>query len=330
MNFSGIIGQQEVINSLKRSLSENRIGHAYIFSGSAGMGKKTIAHIFSGLLLCENPQSGAICGQCTACRLYKNDSNPDYHRINTEESSIGVELIRELQGDVAIKPVYSAHKVYVIEDAVKMTVQAQNCLLKTFEEPPSYVVILLLTDNYEALLETIRSRAQHLHFKKYTREQVIRALIDRTGKSYELIAPAVDYSDGNIGTALELAESGEFSLLRDRVMSFLPGIAKGEVQDILEFSAFMEEQKGNAGLLLNVMLLYYRDLLVMSETGNENMLINSDKKDMIVRNKGARTGHSSRLIVNIEAIEAARRALKKNANYQLVIDQLLFKLREDY
>ncbi len=330
MDFSGIIGQQEVISSLKRLLSENRIGHAYIFSGSAGMGKKTVAHIFAGLLLCEKPQTGAMCGQCSACRLFKNDSNPDYQRINTEEQSIGVELIRELQGDVAIKPVYSAHKVYVIEDAVKMTVQAQNCLLKTFEEPPSYVVILLLTSNYEALLETIRSRAQHLHFSKYSREQVTQALTDRTGKSRDLIAPAVDYSDGNIGAALELAESGEFSRLRNQVMAFLPGIAKGKTQDILDYSAFMEEQKDNAGLLLNVMLLYYRDLLVMSETGNENMLINSDKKDMIVHNNAARTGCSSRLIDNIEAIEAARRALKKNANYQLVIDQLLFKLREDF
>jgi len=329
VDFSGIIGQQKVIGSLKRSLSENRIGHAYIFSGSAGMGKKTIAHIFAGLLLCENPQSGATCGQCHACRLFENGSNPDYHLISTEEPSIGVELIREIQGDVVVKPVYSAHKVYVIEDAAKMTVQAQNCLLKTFEEPPSYVVILLLTSNYEALLETIRSRAQHLPFGKYSREQVTQALIERTGKSYDAIAPAVEYSDGNIGAALELAESGEFSRLRDQVMSYLPGIAKGNPQDILEFTAFMEEQKDNAGLLLNVMLLYYRDLLVMHETGNENMLINSDKKDMILHNNGAGTG-CRRLIDNIEAVEAARMALKKNANYQLVIDQLLFKLREDF
>lgn len=328
MDFSSIIGQREVISSLKRSLSEDRIGHATIFSGSAGMGKKTIAHIYAGLLLCEDPQSGTMCGQCTACRLFENDSNPDYHRINTEDSSIGVDLIREIQGDVAIKPVYSKHKVYVIEDAVKMTDQAQNCLLKTFEEPPHYVVIILLTTNYEALLETIRSRAQHLHFNKYTREQVTQALADRFGNNNDLISLAVDYSDGNIGAALELAESGDFSRLRDRIMTYLPGITKGRTQDIFEFSVFMDEQKGNVGLLLNIMLLYYRDLLVMCETGNENMLINSDKKDMIVNN--ARTGCSSRLIGSIEAIEAARKALKQNANYQLVIDNMLIKLREDY
>ena len=330
MDFSDIIGQQEVISSLKRSLSENRIGHAYIFSGSAGMGKKTIAHIFAGLLLCNDSQSGTMCGQCPACHLFKNDSNPDYHRINTEEQSIGVELIRELQGDVAVKPVYSSHKVYVIEDAVKMTIQAQNCLLKTFEEPPGYVVIILLTSNYEALLETIRSRAQHVHFNRYSKAQVVQALIERTGKNNDIITLAADYADGNIGAALELAESGEFSRLREQVMAFLPGIAKGKTQDILSFSAFMEEQKDNAGLLLDVILLYYRDLLVMSETGNENMLINSDKKDMIVHNNSSQTGCSSRLIDNIEAIVAARRALRRNANYQLVIDQLLFKLREDF
>lgn len=328
MDFSSIIGQQEIISSLKRSLSEDRIGHATIFSGSAGMGKKTIAHIYAGLLLCENPQSWSMCGQCTACRLFDNDSNPDYHRINTEDLSIGVDLIRGIQGDVAIKPVYSKHKVYVIEDAVKMTDQAQNCLLKTFEEPPHYVVIILLTTNYEALLETIRSRAQHLHFKKYSREQVIRALTDRLGNDHDRVKLAADYADGNIGAALELAESGDFSRLRNEIITFLPGVTKGKAQVILECSAFLEEQRDNAGLLLNIMLLYFRDLLVMCETGNENMLINSDKKDMIVNN--ARTGCSCRLIDNIETIEAARRALKQNANYQLVIDNMLIKLREDY
>lgn len=327
MDFSNITGQHEIVGSLKRLLSEDRIGHAYIFSGSAGLGKKTIAHIFGGLLLCENSQTGAMCGKCTACRLFEHGSNPDYHRISTEEASIGVELIREIQGDVAVKPVYSKHKVYIIEDAVKMTVQAQNCLLKTLEEPPHYVVIILLTTNYDSLLETIRSRAQHFHFKKYTREQVTKVLMDRLGQNNNIIKLAADYSDGNIGMALELAESEDFKRMRNQVIELLPGIEKGKTHDILAYSAFMEEQKENAGLILDIMQLYYRDILVICETGNDNMLINSDKRDIIVNN--AQTCCSRRLISNIEAIGAARRALKQNANYQLVVENMLIKLRED-
>ena len=326
MDFNSIIGQNEVKNSLKKSLSEDRVGHAYIFSGPAGMGKKTIAHIFAGLLLCENPQDGAACGRCTPCLLFNNGSNPDYHRINPEEASIGVDLIREIQGDVAIKPMYSKRKVYVIEDSVKMTEQAQNCLLKTFEEPPSYVVVILLTTNYEMLLETIRSRAQRLNFRRYTYEQVCQAVTE-SGGGGSIVELAAGYSDGNIGMALELVGSGEFTLLRSRIFDLLAGVAKGKFDAVLEFTAFMEENKDSTDLILDIMLLYYRDLLVMCETGNEKMLINSDKKDMICNN--ARMYCSRRVIDNTTAVEAARRALKQNANYQLVIDNMLIKLRED-
>ncbi len=340
MDFSGIIGQKQVVGSLKRALAESRIPHAYIFTGPAGIGKKTVAHLFAGLLLCENPQSGATCGVCRGCLLYENGSNPDYRRINTEEASIGVDVIRGIQGDVSIRPMYSGRKVYVIEEAGKMTDQAQNCLLKTFEEPPPYVVVILLAENYEMLLETIRSRAQRLNFTKYSYEQVCQALAEKVGRGSAHVGEhltksttspgslelAAGYSDGNIGLALELAASGEFTLLREKTLEHLAGVAKGRMEDILEFTAFMEENKDSSELLLGTLLLYYRDLLVVCETGNEKMLINSDKKDIIFNN--ARMYRSSRLLDNITAIEATRRALKQNANYQLAIDNMLIKLRE--
>ena len=328
MDFSGIIGQKEVVGSLERALSENRVGHAYIFTGPDGMGKKTIAHLFAGLLLCDDPKDGKTCGKCIPCRLFANGSNPDFHRINTDENSIGVDMIRDVQGDVAIKPMYSKRKVYIVEDAAKMTEQAQNCLLKTFEEPPEYVVIILLTANYEALLETVRSRAQHLHFRKYTHDQVRQALTSIVGRDDEAAGLAIDYADGNIGLALELADSGDFSRLRDQTLSLLPGVEKGITGSILEFTAFIEENRDSVGLLLDIMLLYYRDLLIMCETGNENMLINSDKKDMILNNAKVRTSRG--IAGKIEALEAARRALKQNANMQLVVDNLLISLREDF
>lgn len=327
MDFDGIIGQKEVVNSLKRALSENRVGHAYIFTGPAGMGKKTIAHLFAGLLLCNAPQESKACGKCIPCQLFDNGTNPDYLTINTEETSIGVDMMREIQSSVAIRPMYSKRKVYIVEDASKMTEQAQNCLLKTFEEPPEYVVIILLTANYEALLETVRSRAQHLHFRKYTDEQVRQALAARGVKDDESARLAVGYSDGNIGLALELAGSGDFIRLRDQIFDLLEGISGGRTSSILEFAAFMEENRDRAGLLLDIMLLYYRDLMIMSETGNGKMLINLDKKDMIFNN--ARKSASRSAISKIEALEAARRALKLNANLQLVIDNLLINLQED-
>ncbi len=328
MDFTDIIGQKEVIESLTRSLSEGRIGHAYIFSGPAGIGKRTIARIFAGLLLCDDPQNGSACGRCRPCLMMENDSNPDYHSISADGLSIGVDLVREIQSDAVLKPMYSKRKVYIVEEAAILTEQAQNCLLKTFEEPPGYVVVMLLTTNYEKLLETVRSRAQHLKFRKYTREEVYQALMLRYGSDDGMFELAADYSDGNIGTALDLAESGDFSKLRDQMLELLPGAAQGKTRSVLELSSFMDTYKDNVDMLLDIMLLYYRDLLVMSETGKENLLINSDKKDIILNN--ARKYGNDRLISSIEAIGASRRALKQNASYQLVIDNLLIKLREDH
>lgn len=327
MDFNSIIGQKDVIDALKRSLSKDRVGHAYIFSGPAGIGKKTISHVYAGLLLCEKPHSDSTCGKCTPCILYENGTNPDFNVVNTEENSIGVDMIREIQKDVAIRPMYSRHKVYIIEDAGKMTVQAQNCLLKTFEEPPAYVVVILLADNYDMLLETIKSRAQRLNFKKYAYEQVLQAVVQKYGKDSDSVRLAAEYSDGNIGTALEFAGSGEFAFLRDSVFELVPQVTRGKMKYILEFESLVDENRDSINLILDIMLLYYRDIMVIHETGNENLLINSDKKDIILNN--AKMYQSARIMDSVASIEDVRRLLKQNVNYQLAIDNMLIKLRED-
>jgi len=328
LDFGSLIGQKEVISSLKRALADNRVSHAYIFSGPEGIGKKTVARIFAGLLLCDDPHDGAVCGKCRACRLMENGSNPDLHIINTDDSSIGVDVIRGIQSDAVLRPVYSGRKVYIVEDAAKMTDQAQNCLLKTFEEPPGHVVVILLTTNYEKMLETVRSRAQHLQFRKYTREQVCQALSARLGDDRRgLTDLAADYSDGNIGMALKLAGSDEFAALRDQVLEMLPAAALGNTRAVLDFTTFLDNNKDSIDMVLDIMLLYYRDLLVIKETGNEKKLINSDKKDIILNNvRNFRTG---RIIACIDAIGAVRRALRQNAGYQLAVDNLLMNIQED-
>jgi DNA polymerase-3 subunit delta' len=324
MDFNKITGQREVIENLKRSLSEDRVSHAYIFSGPQGIGKKTIARIFAGLLLCDDPHDGATCGRCRACLLIENGTNPDLISVNADGSSIGVDQIRAIQGDAVLRPMYSRRKVYIVEDAVKMTVQAQNCLLKTFEEPPSYVIVILLTTNYESLLETVRSRALHMQLRKYTRDQVMQALRARIGGSRHVLELIAGYADGNIGQALKLAESSEFSMLRDRLFDLLPGVSSGRTKDIFELTAFLEDNRDNIDVLLDIMLVYYRDLLAAKECG-ESMLINSDKKDIILNN--ARNCRSSRIIECIEAVGAVRGALRQHANYQLAVDWLLIKLQ---
>ena len=327
MNFSDIIGQKEVVAGLKEALAHNRVGHAYGFAGPKGIGKKTVARIFAGALLCDGNQFDGGCGECAPCRMYQNGSNPDFFVISRPDSSIGVEDIRDLQSDIHIRPLYSKRKVYLITDADSMTVQAQNCLLKTLEEPPSYAVIILTVSGYTALLETVRSRILKIPFKKNTFEEVMGFLKERFGDLGDRAGFIAAYADGLIGTALELAASDEFMQMRNRAFDLAMTMDKVKSAELFDRVEFFEGYRENVGAVLNILSLAYRDLLMYKYSGRENVLINSDKKDIIVGN--APRFSPKKLADNIERIEQTRRSLEQNANFQLAIEVLLMKLRED-
>ncbi|MCX7747339.1 MAG: DNA polymerase III subunit delta' [Clostridia bacterium] len=328
MKLNEILGQKEVISGLVNAFQQDKVGHAYLFSGQKGLGKKTVARIFAGMLLCEKETGDESCGVCQACSMYLEHSNPDYFEIDTDEKSIGIEEIRKLQSDIIIRPMYSKRKIYVIIDGDKMTVQAQNCLLKILEEPPSYAVIIMTISNYDAILETVRSRSVRLPFSKNSPEEVRRALDLKLSGIHKDLDFIISYSDGVIGTALELAGSDEFSALREKTMEILVQISKSKLLDVFRIYDFFEANKNEIDTILDIMLLFYRDMLVLSKAGKENILINSDKKDIIKGNVSAWS--DLQLVRNIEIIEQTRKNLKYNANYQLSIEVMLMKLREEY
>lgn len=327
MNFDGIIGQKEVIGSLTGAIKDNRVGHAYVFSGMPGIGRRTAARVFSALLLCEKGNTLKTCGECLACHTMSTGANPDFHVIEHVNGSIGVDDIRNLQKDVIIKPLYSNKKVYMIVDADKMTIQAQNCLLKTLEEPPGYIVIILIVSNIDALLETIRSRTIRYNFKKNTRTEVYGILHKKLGEDFKGIDFIVTYADGVIGTALELANSGEFVSLRDRAIDITMKISSSGLVDIFDAYDFFEDNKESIDTILDTMLLFYRDLFMVKKSGSEKILINSDKKDIILSN--VQRLSVERLVKAIDAIEEARRNIRQNANYQLTVEVMLMKLQEE-
>lgn len=331
MSFNNIKGQREVITSLENSIRSNKVGHGYIFSGPRGIGKRTVAKVFASLLLCQelskNGHELSPCGSCLCCQLVQNGTNPDLHIVETDENSISVEEIRKLQSDINIRPMYSKRKVYLIFDCDKMTVQAQNCLLKTLEEPPGYGVIILTSSNYDALLETIRSRSLRYNFRKNTSQEIREILEDRCVDSIKEKDFIISYSDGIIGTALELAQSGEFAQIREQTLEIVQKLVKARLLDVFEVYDFFEDNKANIDTILDIMTLYYRDLLVALNSWKENILINSDKKDIILDNVSKYT--INKLVRNVEIIENTRRSLKYNANYQLAVETMLMKLQED-
>ncbi len=321
-----MVGQKEIVAALKGLVDNDRVAHAYIFSGPKGIGKRTAAGIFSSLLLCENPTRGEACGSCMPCNLLSAGSNPDFYVIDTENSSISVDEIRKLQEDTIVRPMYSRYKVYLIAEADKMTVQAQNCLLKTLEEPHEYVVIILTVSNFSSLLETIRSRTVRYSFRKNTPQEVKAFLEARYGGGLRSIDFVTSYSDGNVGAAIEMINSEEFFNLREKAVELAFRLKDARLLDVFDAYHFFEEGKGSIDMILDIMLLLYRDLLIAKKAQKENILINSDKKDIILNNAGQFS--TAKLIKNIEIIEYTRKNIKQNANYQLSIEVMLMKLQE--
>ncbi len=328
MDFSSIVGQKNIVRRLISSIKQDKVGHAYIFSGPKGIGKKTIAKAFAHMLLCNQPDGDRGCGKCISCRLWEENTNPDFYISESEGSSIAVNDIRDMQNDIIIKPLYSNRKVYLIVDGEKMTVQAQNCLLKTLEEPPAYAVIILTTSNYDALLDTVCSRCTNYSFEKNTQQEVCKILESKLGRECNDLEFIIQYSDGIIGTALELAMSDEFIPLREKTIETMLKLeTTANSKKFLDICEFFMENKDNMDKVLNIMLLVYRDLIVLLADGKENMLINSDKKNKMISVANRYT--LEKLIENIRIIEFIRRSIKQNANYQLAIETMIIRLQED-
>jgi len=327
MTFDDIIGQQEIVETLKNVIKNDHVGHAYVFSGPRGIGKKTMAQAFARQLLCMKGDEHQGCDGCISCRLLDEGTNPDFVAIQPTGSSISIDEIRGIQNDIIIRPMYSRRKVYAVFNAELMTVQAQNCLLKILEEPPRYAVIILTVSNYDALLETIRSRTIRYNFRKNTTEEITCLLEKRFGNSLKGMDFIAAYSDGVIGTALELAESGEFISLRDRTIDLGLKISRTGLDAIFDMYDFFSENKDKIDIMLDIMQMLYRDMIMIKTSQDEKMLINYDKKDIILTNAADFT--VQKLIRNIELLEQTRKNLKFNANFQLSIEVMLMKLQEE-
>ena len=185
MYFNNIIGQEFAKKYITNSIKNDKVNHAYMFEGIDGIGKNLFAKEFGKLLI----------------NVDNVDNSPDYINIEPTGSSIKIAQIRELQSDIIIKP-HSKYKIYVINHAEKMTVESQNALLKTLEEPPEYAIIILITNNKESLLPTIKSRCEIIKFLPISIMELKRYLMDR-GVEEKRSALLANFSRGSIEKALE-------------------------------------------------------------------------------------------------------------------------------
>jgi DNA polymerase-3 subunit delta' len=241
MGFESLLGNERLIDNISRSISRGRISHFYLISGPAGSGKRTLAKLLGAAILCTG--SNRPCGNCPACRKALGSGHADLITIDDpEKKTVSVDLIRQARADIYIQPNEADHKIYIFPRAQDMGIPAQNALLKVLEEPPSYGVFILLTDNPEKLLPTVRSRCTELAMgalpPKLLQAKLREAYPDA---SPALLQAAASRCGGFLGQALTIMEEG--SDLAPQTEAFLQAYAARNTYGLLQVLVPMEKWK---------------------------------------------------------------------------------------
>ena len=325
LGFNDILGHEQIKDHFRNAVQTGKVSHAYILSGEAGMGRKSLANAFALNLLCEKGLPDP-CMQCHACKQVLAGSHPDLIYVTHEKpASIGVDDIREQINDtILVRPYSSYYKIYIVDEAEKMTVQAQNALLKTIEEPPSYAVILLLTTNPDAFLPTILSRCVQLKLKPLKDVVVKEYLIQSLGVEESQAEIYAAFARGNLGKAIHLAESEDFKLMYDEILHMLK---QADISELLDYIHKLREENLDIYSCLDFMQMWYRDVLMYKTTKDINLLIFKDEFSTI-KSMSTVSGYEG-LERILEAIDKARIRLDANVNTELVMELMLLTMKEN-
>lgn len=326
--FKDIVGQESIISHMKNAIKLNKISHAYIINGEKGMGKKTIAKIFSMTLQCEKG-GDEPCMQCHSCKQAISNNHPDIRWITHEKpSAIAIDEVREqINNDILIKPYSSKYKIYIVDEAEKLTVQAQNALLKTIEEPPAYGIIMLLTNNKDSFLQTILSRCVALEMRPVASTDIINYLREKEKIPDYQAKMVVNFAGGNLGRAIRLASMEEFNELKDMVIRHLTGICDASVTDISGYVKEAATFKDNIAEYIDLMVAWFRDVLIFKASKDINQLIFKEDISLIEK-------YVIRISYNginriFEAADKVVLRLRANVNFDLTIELLLMCIREN-
>ena len=308
MYYEKIRGQRFAKKYLSNSIKSNMISHAYMFEGPSGVGKNTMARdLATTLLEMEN--------------LF---NSPDYIEITPDGNSIKIAQIRKLQSDILVKP-YKSYKIYVIDEAQKMTVEAQNALLKTLEEPPKYAIIILITNNKESLLDTIKSRCEIIKFTPIPLVEVADYLT-QTGVDKNRASLLANFSRGSMQKAIELSESEDFHIMRDEVQKYVETFLTGSMLDIMDIQSSIEKYKDNITNVLDLLVNYFRDIMMVKENVDSSMIINLDRL-VFIKNMSTKITYSQ-LSKIIDIIEETKNKLRSNCNFNISIQVMTLNIYE--
>jgi DNA polymerase III, gamma/tau subunits len=326
--FKSVIGHERIIEHFQNAVRLDKVSHAYILNGENGSGKYTLAKAFAMTLQCEK-KGVESCMECASCKKAIGDNHPDIISIHHEKpNTIGVEDIREqLVSDMMIKPYSGAYKIYIIDEAEKLTVQAQNALLKTMEEPPSYAVIMLLTNNISSFLPTIVSRGITLDLKVVPDKLIKEYLMSELQVPDYKADISVAFAQGNVGKAINIATSDNFNELKEAAFRLLNQINKMDINEVVENTKKISEFKGHIEEYLDILAMWYRDVVLFKASQEVGYIIFKDQLNKI--KEQARKSSYEGLEDILEAINKAKSRLKANVNFDLVMELLFLKIKEN-
>ena len=288
--FDNIVGNEVAKDTLKKAIKFNKTSHSYMFIGISGIGKRIIAKDFSKALLCLDEEK--YCNKCKSCIEFDSNNNPDFLFIEPEKGSIKIDQIRNMQKEVSEKPIISNNKVCLINNADLMTVEAQNCLLKTLEEPPSYMTIILVGANESNFLPTIKSRCTIMYFDRIKDEE-IKKYLEKNYREEKISSEIIEIADGSIGKAIKLKDKIE---TYENINIIIDNLEKYDIIQILKHAEDIYNLKDEIFEILE-----YINVLLIKKAGKNNKYANC-----------------------IEIVEETKKRIKANSNYNMCIDYMLF------
>lgn len=327
-SFKDVVGHKNVIRYIQNAVSEDKVSHAYIINGERGSGKKLLSGLFAATLLCEKGGSSP-CNSCHSCIQAESGNHPDIIWVSHEKpGSIGVDDVREqINHTVAIKPYQGPYKVYIIPQADLMTIQAQNALLKTIEEPPEYVVLILLTENADALLPTINSRCVMLKLRNIKDTLIRRYLMEKLAVPDYKADVCTAFSQGNLGKAIMLANSEHFNEIHDAAIHLLQRIHRMELSEIIKTVKNIEIYKIEINDFLDIIMIWYRDVLLYKATKDTEKVV--FKEQISYMEEQARKSSYEGIELILASLEKAKARLKANVNFELTMELLFLTIKEN-
>jgi DNA polymerase-3 subunit delta' len=320
-----IIGHEWAVELLERCIRAGTTSHAYLIAGPTQVGKTTLARAFAQAVLCRsesNRRGEGPCGICRACQLVLADRHPDVSLVAPEGGRVKIEAIRELQQMLSLSPVEGDHRFSIIRRFDVATPSAANCLLKTLEEPPPRVILLLTADRIDALLPTIVSRCQILSLRAVAAERIAAALLER-GVGAERAQLLASLAQGRVGWAIEASQDERVLVRREQILEKLLGLDERSYRARFLWADQLSRDPDRVPEVLGVLSSWWHDVLVLA-SGSGASILNRDRQP-VLQEWAARYGVDTAQQV-LRGIQDAGWQLEHNANRRLALEVLLMDL----